>query len=1070
MKHIYKYIAIMLALVLCAPLADAQGKKAKEKPVTVSGNVVNEKGLPMMGVKITVQDSFIDTESDEYGDFTITVPSIGAVLVFNTDYYYELQQTVTSADGFYRIVLKEAPAGQGTYDVVHMPYRDTKKRDLNASIMTIGAEELDKSKVTSLGNALSGRVLGMTSRQYAGMPGFDEATYRIRGVRTLFGGNQNGVDCYGVATPLIIVDGFERSFDDLDANEIESFSVLKDAAATAIYGNRGANGVILVTTKRGMTNKRTIEVKYNEGLLTPTDCYPDYVDAYTYAQWYNEARRNDGLTPVYTDADLEHWRTGDSPLTHPNVDFYNELMNKYASQRKASITMTGGNQIARYFVLLGYTSQDGLFKYQHFNPAFPSVTNYSKFNARSNLDISLSKWLTLSTSIGGRILEVKYPYVDSDNYSTFAGELFDQFKNPAGQYPLYFTGVDPDLKKEVFMLGGNSAYQKNPLGLMAFRGYNERTMRYYQITGRVKADLSEFVAPGLTVEFAGHMDGYNSYRVEKTNYSTSTKTFVRLWEYSQDALGNDVYTAYGTDNTLSTSGAYGTTRYYGMDTEVKYNRVLGDHVVDAMFVWNRYQEVLSGNNKSDYRRENFALWGRYGFKNRYFFDFTTCLSGSEKFYQTNHPRSLFPAGAFSWVISGENFMKDVKSVDYLKLRLSAGLSGNNEYSFTDVNGDDERYPARERWWVSGTSSAVIYFGTAATGMNAVYEGRMANPDACIEKAFMTNVALEGTLFNHRLDFDLEGWFERRYDAYTAAIGRYPKLIGVLDSRMPITNDSIVHSAGVELMLNWHGQAGKFKYNIMGQVSYNDNRIIEMGEPYREFDNLWQTGQRTRMDYGLIFLGYFKDQADIDNSPEQLFGTYGVGDMKYKDVNGDNIVDANDYVPLGEGRDPRLSAGLNFNVEYAGVGLDVLIQGTAYQTNYLYADAVRAFYDNGTAQTWMAGRVVIDDNGVATNAETATYPRFSTANNFDNNYRISTFWMENANFCRIKNVALSYTLPKKWLSKVAVDNVKVYLNAYNPFTFSSSSLREKHIDAEDWLAGSIRYPQTKLYSIGIDLTF
>ncbi len=1063
MKHLYKYIAILLALVLIAPVAGAQGKKAKEQPVTVSGNVVNEKGLPMMGVRITVQDSFIDTESDEYGDFTITVPSIGAVLVFNTDYYYELQQTVTSADGFYRIVLKEAPAGQGTYDVVHMPYRDTKKRDLNASIMTIGAEELDKSKVTSLGNALSGRVLGMTSRQYAGMPGADEATYRIRGVRTLFGGNQNGVDCYGVATPLIIVDGFERTFDDLDANEIESFSVLKDAAATAIYGNRGANGVILVTTKRGMTNKRTIEVKYNEGVLTPTDCYPDYVDALTYAQWYNEARKNDGLTPIYTDDDMNHWRTNDSPLTHPNVSFYKDLMGKYASQRKASITMTGGNQIARYFVLLGYTSQDGLFKYQRTNPDFPSITNFSKYNARSNLDISLSKWLTLSMTIGGRIIERKYPYYDSDTYGSFAGELFDQFKNPAGQYPLSFTGVDPDLQKEVFMLGGNSVYKKNPLALMAYRGYNELTGRYYQISGRAKADLSEFVTPGLTVEFAGHLDGYNSYRVAKN------RTF-RVWQYSKNALGNDVYTSFGTDGSLSTSGYYGTTRYYGMDAEIKYNRVIGDHVVDAMATWNRYQEVLSGNNKSDYRRENFALWGRYGYKNRYFFDFTACLSGSEKFYHTEHPRSFFPAGAFSWVISGENFMKEAKAVDYLKLRLSAGLSGNNEYSFTDINGDDERYPARERWWVSGTSSGYLHFGTAATALNLVYEGRMSNPDACIEKAFMANVALEGTLFNHHLDFDIEGWFERRFDAYTAAIGRYPKLLGVLDNRMPITNDGIVHSAGAELMLTWHGQSGKFKYNIMGQVSYTDNRIIEMGEPFREFDNLWQTGQRTRMDYGLIFLGFFKDQADVDNSPEQGFGAYGVGDMKYKDVNGDNIVDANDYVPLGEGRDPRLSAGLNINVEYAGVGLDVLIQGTGYQTNYLYADAVRAFYDNGTAQKWMAGRVVIDDSGVATNAETATYPRFSTANNFDNNYRISSFWMENAGFVRVKNVALSYTFPKNWLKKVAVDNVEIYLNAYNSLSFTNSSLREKHIDAEDWLAGSIRYPQTKLYSIGIDLTF
>ena len=1067
MKHyIYKTLTLILALVLCAPLAPAQTKKkAKEQPVTISGNVVNEKGLPMMGVRITVQDSFIDTESDEFGDFTITVPSIGAVLVFNTDYYYELQQTVTSAEGFYRIVLKEAPAGQGTYDVVRMPYRDTKKRDLNASIFTVGSEELDKSKVTSLGNALSGRVLGMTSRQYAGQPGSDEATYRIRGVRTLFGGNTNGVSCYGVSTPLIIVDGFERTFDDLDANEIESFSVLKDAAATAIYGIRGANGVILVTTKRGFTNKRTIEVKYNEGILSPLDCFPDYVDSYRFASWYNEALVNDGKSPIYTEQDLALYQTGQSPLTHPNVDFYDEVFNKYASQRKASITMSGGNQIARYFVLLGYTFQDGLYKYQDFNPDFSTKTNFSKINARANLDISLAKWLTVSTTISGRIMEQKYPYYSS-SYSTFAGEILDVCHTPPNAYPVSFTGIDPDLQQEAFMLGGNAEYDSNPLGLLAFRGYNERTYRYYQITGRAKADLSEFVTPGLTVEFAGHLDGYNSYRVEKS------RSF-RVWSYSQNAAGDDVYTPYGTETSLSSSGAYGTTRYYGVDAEIKYNRVLGDHAFNAMAAWNRRLEVLASNNKSDYRTENIALWASYGFKNRYFLDLTACLSGSEKFYQTDTPRTLFPAVAASWVISGENFMKEARFVDYLKLRASAGISGNSEYSFTDINGDDERYPARERWWISGTSSGYLHFGTAATAMTLAYEGRMANPDAVIEKAAMFNLALEGTLFNHQLDFDLEGWFERRYDAYTAAVGTYPKVLGVLDDRMPITNDGIVHSAGVEFMLNWHRQIGKFKYSILGQISYNDNKIIEMGEPYREYENLWQTGNRTRMDYGLHFLGFFKDQADVDNSPVQNLGAYGIGDMKYEDVNGDGVVDTNDFVPIGNGRDPRLSAGLNLNIEYAGFGIDVLLQGTALQTNFLNMDSMRAFYYDttkkviSTAQNWMEGRVVINPDGTS-NAATATYPKFSLGTYQENNYRASDFWMADASYFRIKNIALSYTFPKKWLRGVALDNVKVYLNAYNPFTFSYMS--KYHLDPEDWLAGSSRYPQTKLYSVGIDLTF
>ena len=545
---------------------------------------------------------------------------------------------------------------------------------------------------------------------------------------------------------------------------------------------------------------------------------------------------------------------------------------------------------------------------------------------------------------------------------------------------------------------------------------------------------------------------------------TKSRTF-QVWEYSLDNEGNPVYTSYKTPTSLTTSGSYGTERYYGGDIELKYDRKFGDHSVNAMLMGNWQLTQTLKNNNPDYRYETYAFWGAYSYKNKYYLDVTAALSGNDKFYYTNNRRSIYPAVGLSWVISGENFLKNSNLVNYLKLRATAGLSGNSLYEFTDINGNDERYPARTRYW---TGSNYVYYGTTLAGVTHVREGRMANPDVAVETAAMYNAALEGSLFNHKLDFNLEVWHERRYNIYTASEAVYPLIIGILDDRLPISNDGEVRSQGVELSLKWNRKLGDFNYSIQAIGSYNDNRIISMGEPYREFKNLVQTGDRTRMDYGFRSLGFFKNWEDVNSSPEQLLGTYGPGDLKYEDVNGDGVVDSNDMVPVGQGRDPRASFGMNINLNYKGGGLDFLLQGTGYMTNYQSQDAYRAFYDNGTAQYYMADRCQLDDNGNVINFDTATYPRFSTGTASANNFVCSDFWVVNSTYLRLKNIELSYTLPARWLKGISLDKAKIYLNAYNPVTWSH--LKKYHADAEDMWAGSYRYPQTKLYSIGVDLTF
>ncbi len=1040
---------IVIALVILCPGASAQNRKAQSKPVTVYGNVKSETGIPLMGVEISVQDSFIKGETDENGDFSVVVPGIGSVMVFNTMYYKEKYVQITSSDRI-QVVMEEAPLGQGAKDKVNLPFRTSQKRNVTASIATIGSEAMDVSKVISLDNALAGRVAGLSVRQYSGYPGNDHATLRIRGVRTLYkSGDANALAVYAYTEPLVIVDGFERSFNELDANEVESFSILKDAAATAIYGLRGGNGVILVNTKRGETNKRKIEFKYNEGLVTPTDCLPDYVDAATYASWYNEARTNDGYNPVYTDEDIELYKNQKSPLTHPDNDYYDMFLKKMASQRKASLTMSGGNQIAKYFILLGYNFQNGLFKYSDFNDEFKTKTSFSKYNVRTNVDITPAKWLTISADIAGRIEERRNPY-------SAQGTIMTALHSPANAYPISFTGKDPNTLMDKFMLGGNSLYTDNPLGLLAFRGYNEDTRRYFQMTGRAKADLSSIVTPGLTFEISGHLDGYSSYNVAHSrNFS--------VWEYSKNKLGEDVYTSFVTESTLSASGSYDIERFYGLDAQLKYHKDFGASSFDAMGFYAQRLKEIRQNNQSDYRNQDMGLVLTYSLKNKYFLDFTADYGGSEKFYGTKHERELYPALGAAWIMSNENFMSGIKWIDYLKLRASFGLSGVGYFYFTDVNGDDERYPSIERWWMSSTWQ---YYGTSLTSVTTIAKGRMINPDCCVEKSALTNVALEGSMFNHRFNMDLEYWFDHRYDIYTAAVGIYPQVLGEEERKLPITNDGIVNNQGIEFTADWSDKIGDFSYGIGGNIAFQGSKIIEMGEPFREYDNLIQTGNPVRWDYGLKCKGLFKDQADIDNSPVQMFGTYQPGDLKYEDINGDNKIDANDYVPIGKGNEPKLNYGFFFNVGYKGLELDLLFHGIGQKSIWANINAMKAFTGNSSAQRFMEGRFHTLPDG-STNWETATYPRFSTQAS-DNNFRATDYWMYDASYLRLKNVELSYTLPSRLLKNVSLYKARVYLNAYNPVTFTQ--LTKYHLDPDDKEAGTESYPMIKIFSVGVDLTF
>ncbi len=1066
-KKLYIFLTLCLALMICAPMTEAQSKKKQLKDFTVYGNVKSEKGVPLMGVEVNVQDSFIDAMTDENGDFSITIPTVGSVLVFYTEYYKETYQTVTS-DGYLQIVMAEAPMGQGAKDKVNMPYWTTQKRDVTASFSTVGGDVLAKTKVMSLGNALMGRVMGMTSRALGGAPGFDESQYLIRFNRTL---NQrdcsNSITKYAETEPLIIVDGFERDFAELDPNEIESFSILKDAAGTAIYGDRAANGVILVNTKRGETNKRVINFNYYEGIQNPI-YLPDLVDAATFAEWFNEARINDGYAPRYSEEDIAIFKKGNAnktpieQITHPDINWYDFMFRKTSPQRRASLSMSGGNQIARYFVLFGYSYQGSLWNAgtrvaENQNPDYAPTHGMTKYNLRSNLDVNLTKWLTFSATFANRIQDMIYP---SDLTSTVLSPLC----NSAVAYPAYFYGIDPELNQEVFMLGGNSTYQNNSFGHANYGGYTQDTYRYYQMSGRFKADFSQFGLKGLYAQIDGHMDGYNYYEVSKT------QTF-RVWQYTLNPDGTASYESFKTPTSLSTATAYNIQRYNGLEGKIGYQNKWGDHKMHVMGIYTQQRTELKQNNQSDFRYQNFAFYGNYSLKNRYFMDVTLSYAGCDRFYFTNARRTLFPSVGLGWIISDEPWMQSASSwLNFLKMRASWGISGSNDYTFEDINGNDERYPSRERYWSHSTSQQK--FGTAETGTSTITEGRGKNPYIKIEKGSMANWAIEGSMFNHQLSFSTDLWFEHRYDIYTASASTAPKVFGVVDGRMPIYNDGIVNSWGTDIELIWAQKFGDFSYSVDAQFSISDNKIVAMGEAPQEFENLVQTGDRVRYNYGLICEGIFKDQAEVDAHAKQMFGKYGPGNLKYKDINEDGYVDANDYTAIGQGRDPRAIGNLCLNLEYKGVGLEVLFQGTGLMTSRLYPDIFHALYDataghDGNFQYYMANRFHYDENGNS-NWATADFPIFSSEQNA-NDEAVSDFWEANATYVRLKNIALSYTIPDKFLKTSAVDKARFYISCFNTFTWAPDA-NKYNFDPEDWLAAIERYPRYRTFNIGVDLTF
>ncbi|MCK9347098.1 MAG: SusC/RagA family TonB-linked outer membrane protein [Bacteroidales bacterium] len=1032
------FIFLASVIILCSPLL----LHAQDKTITLYGNVTNRKGVALMDVRVEIQESTKHTVTDEFGNFSIDLSIDNRNLTFMTEGYEPLTIRVVNND-FLKIILDYSEEGQGISDKVYLPWKVSDRRSNTNAVSTINNTELRKSPVMSLSNAIAGRLPGLTVIQQPGEPGYDKGLWRIRGLRTLENFGNNNMNKGGNGAPIVIVDGFERDFTGYDPSEIESFSILKDASATAIYGVRGANGVILVTTKRGQENFRTIDLELSSGLVTP-DRLPKFLDSYQYATLYNEARRNDGLLELYTQNDLELYKTGSSPLTHPDNDYYKEFINPLAMQNKGALTLSGGNRIVRYFLSFSFNRQNGLYNRMDENPKFTTESNYTRYNTRANLDVNLARNFDASFNLSNRIEDRRFPYEqDASIFSVLSSY-------PPNAFPIEFTGIEPTLNQEIKMLGGNSTYRKNPLGMLSYRGKSVNTRRFYQF-GAIFRHNMNYLTPNLSASFEFNYDGYVTRTVnDYCNY--------RVWDRRVEPDGTISYIPFNEETSLSRSTSSSATQWIGTNLNLNYDRTFDMHHVSGLLMFRRFTTIYKEANQSNYKVEDFVFRGTYSYKNRYFAEVTTTLSGAENFYYTPDKRVFLPAFSAAWIISEEPFLGKSEYLSLIKLRASWGMSGNDLYEYTDPNGYMFRYLHRDRWWTQNYSHI---FGLAPKYVHGVaFEGVMPNPNFRVEKSKMLNIGLETSFFKNKLNMTADFFLDKRYHIYTRGIGSIPLTLGVDLDNLPIQNEGKVNTHGFELQIGWQEKQGNFKYYINTYVDFSKSKILEMSEPYKTDPYRVETGGIVGQDFGLVALGLFKNTDDINNSPIQRFGPYRPGDIKYADLNEDGYVDENDITFIGKGAFPSVNYALDLGFEYKGFDLTLLFQGASNRSVYLNNYAVKAFYENGNISEYALNRYTDEASW-----SSATYPRLTTLAN-NNNWRLSTFWLKNASYLRLKNLEIGYNIPEKILGKSGVDGLRIYLNAYNLLTIDNI----KDFDPESPSAGVTQYPQIKIFNIGLNFRF
>ena len=896
---------------------------------------------------------------------------------------------------------------------VHVAYGEQERIEASSAFSTIRGEELGKSQVTTLSNALFGRVPGLTAMSKSGEIGYDEANIWLRGRHT---SGDNGF--------MILVDGYEVSgFNQLTAEEIESITYLKDAPALALYGMNGGNGVLLITTKRGCPDhgKLKISVTGRFGVQIPR-YVPSFNGSYEYATLYNEALANDGLPALYTPRQLEGYRTGENPYLYPDVDWYDEILKGSGHIQDYTVSFSGADRYANYYVMAGFMENKGLYKGT--DGEHNSNIGFQRINFRANADIFITKMLTAQVNLGGRIEDRKFPQVGTGtlwkNMATYAPNLYP-VRTPEG----YFTG--------------SAKFPDNPVANLLGLGWSSRHAYDVQASARLSHRL-DFVTRGLSA-FAGismnasYQNGYAKTRSYAYYEPIRTTGVSGADEVYFEKRGND------TDLSVWTGSDSETSRMY-LQAGFEYDRHFGeDHHLSGLLMYQQNTRSVLGQ-QALYAQQLIAGRVDYAYKRKYLLEAVVSYNGSEN-YAEGHRFGVFPAASVGWVVSNENFLKDNRTLNFLKFRASAGLVGNNRGA--------SRF-AYEQYWGTASNQG-YYFGSAVKYHEAYVQLALANPELTWEKSAIYNAGLETRWFDNRLAFDIDLFLENRYDILVDNRNRIPSFSGI-NFNTPV-NRGKVRNWGTELSLMYYGRAGEVGYYVGGTFSFARNRIVASYETPRAESYMYRQGHPVNQPFGLEAIGFFRDESDIENSPRQTFTQVRPGDLKYRDQNGDNIIDVNDEVAIGRPTVPEISYGIKLGVEWKGFDLQLLFDGLTNYSLYLSDYNFWPFVNNANISDWAA-----EGRWTPQNSASATFPRLTTQAN-TNNYRSSDFWVRDMSLFRLRNLELGYTFRPK--SKVFGD-MRFYVSGFNLFTAHNLDL---DINPE---TRSYGYPTCTTFSVGLNVSF
>lgn len=1002
-----KYKILALAIFACVTL---NGWAQSEDNVT--GRVLDEKGKPVAGALVSVEENpLVRVATDKNGRFEITAVKGSRLKVQTGD---DAMKVVKIENGSELTVVMDYSSEKVNYG---FGLQQTNAESTGA-VSTVYAENIDKSSAFSIGNSLYGNVLGLTTMQSTGVVWEQMPSMYIRGLKTLNG--NNGI--------LLVVDGLERdnnwqALKYITPEEVESVSVLRDAAALALYGYRGVNGVVNIVTKRGKYDTREINFSYDHAFNYMTR-KPELADAYTYASALNEALTNDGKQVRYSQNELNAFKNGTSPYLYPNVNWWEEVFRDRGASDIATLSFRGGSTKMRYYTMMNLQNNRGFIKNFDTNADYSTQEKYSKANFRTNLDIDLSPKTKMQANIMGILNEFSRPGMGSDNLISKLYQL------PSAAFPI---------RTESGLWGGNTTWGENwnPVALTEGRAYSKGHTRGLYADMSLRQDLSS-LTKGLGASVRIGYDNLASYWENHTKGYKYGMASVASWENGLPIAGEEI--TGGKDTEMSGDSKLDWQyRAFNFQMNVDWQRQFGVHSLYSMLLYTYKYDNAKGINNTFYR-QNAGWYTHYGFKNRYFADFTLMASASN-LLAPDHRWNVSPTVGLAWLISNEKFMQSQNVVDFLKLRASFGMlntdniPGNGYWNETVGGGNG--YPINNN------------FG----GDGGWHEGRLASVNGTTEKAYKYNAGVDATLFKG-LTLTVDGFYERRSDIWVSSDGQNSAVLGASGSYV---NAGIVDSWGTEIGANYYKKMDNVELNLGGTFTYNRSKIIEMLEEPAAYDYTRSTGNPVGQIFGLQAIGYFVDQADIDNSLPQQFGPVKAGDIKYKDMNGDKVINSDDRVAMGYNSTcPEIYYSFSLGLEWKGLGFSAQFQGVGNYTAILSGTYYHPLVDNTTISNY------VYRNRWTPETPNARFPRLTTET-VDNNLQTSSLWLADRSFLKLRNCEVYYKLPSSWLNRFWVKNAKVYVRGVDLLCFDS-------IDQLDPEAMNNSYPATRSIHVGLSVGF